>query len=145
LNDVWAREKLGGMNDDHQISGSNFVVRIEDGYVYERIWGRIDLEEAEKSAASVIELAKLSSHRSFLLDINGLEWINDLAVRRRGVQLMNKGRGVFDRVALISRRSAIVYLVTILARGGGLEVKDFTEKESAIEWLTRSRGVRTRR
>ncbi|MDB5179333.1 MAG: hypothetical protein JWN01_1276 [Patescibacteria group bacterium] len=127
--------KLPGTQPTTAVPAAHFECGIEDGYVYERIWGKIQLAEAEKSAARVIALARESGHRLFLLDIDQLEWIDSLSVRKRGLELMHQGKQVFDHLALVSRRPAITYLVSMLATGAGLDTKGFSDKAEAVRWL----------
>lgn len=117
------------------IRGNNYETLVEDGYIYQRVWGTLAHEEAEKSAQSVMDLAHDSGSRIFVLDVRDLEWINDMHIRARGLELMSLARSLFDQTAIIAKRP-VSYLVTTLARGGGMKnVKSFDTKEEAVAWV----------
>ena len=122
------------------VRGQNFEDFLKDGYVYERVWGTITIAEAERSAAAIIQLGSAAHCRNLAVDIQALDWINNLALRRRGIELFREGTKSYNHIALISRRPAIVYLMEIMVRAAGLDVRSFTDEQAAANWL---RGCRS--
>lgn len=120
------------------VRGQNFEACAKDGYVYERVWGTLTIEAAERSAEAMMHLGRTIRCRNLAIDLQGLDWINNLTLRRRGIELFYRSTQVYDHIALISSRPAINYLVEIMARAAGLNVRSFTTEPAAAEWL---RGI----
>ena len=117
------------------ISGHNFECQVRDGYVFDRVWGTMTIAEAELCTQALLQLGPDSGYRVLLVELEGLDWINNLALRRRGIELFRKGTDVYKRIALVSTRPAILYLVEIMARAGGLDVRTFKDEPTAVQWL----------
>lgn len=117
------------------VKGQCFECRVEDGYISDRVWGKISHQEAEQCTHTLIDMAKRVHTDKLLIDIQELAWINDLTLRLRGTELFFEGSKHFKHIALFSNRPAITYLVTLLAKGGGLDTKSFGDSASAAGWL----------
>jgi hypothetical protein len=115
-----------------------FEITEEKGFICEKVKGRVSVEGAEKSARFVMELAAKSNCRKLLVDADGLEWINDLSLRMRGVELVSMARKLFDQVAIVSSSGPVRYLVSGIMKGGGLKAKSFKTVEPARKWLNLS-------
>jgi hypothetical protein len=120
---------------NHTVTGNNFLCRIEDGYIYDHVWGTISIAEAEACTATLIDMAARTGYRKLIVDINELNWISNIALRLRGMELFHKGASTYDHLALVSLRPAIIYLVSAMARAGGFDAKSFPDREPAAVWL----------
>jgi hypothetical protein len=120
---------------ESQTGGKNYVCSIEDGYVFERVWGRVTMADTEASSALAMSLGRRSGYRRILVDIEKLEWIDDLAIRLKAMELVHEGSQVFDRLALVSTRPAILYLISFLIRSGGITTRAFNDQDEALRWL----------
>lgn len=117
-------------------SSKSFRIVQEQGYLSEKVEGKFNIQEATEATAAIILHAEQTGCRQLLLDVDKLKWINDISIRKEGIELAGKARHLLSKVAIVTKNKAIRFLVLGLLTGGGIKnVRCFTQNTDAHDWL----------
>lgn len=119
----------------NNLVGDNYELKLADGYIEARMWGKLEIGSMKTATAAVLEFSRDSGVRRILYDASQLEH-SDSHQRSEEVKYAKQVRDNMDKMATYVPGGLTYYTAKIIYRLAGIKnAQAFRNRDKAIAWL----------